>query len=86
MAEARRTRWKTVEIVTPFAVGQVAHVCVKRPHFDLGHFERVEHVHGDRVGALVGQMPSDPLPQAFAGLADIDWFTVIIVERIDTVF
>ena len=58
----------------------------KRPDANFGDLEGIEDVHGDGVGALISEVPSDSGTQTFVGLAYVDWLAVVIVEGIDAAF
>ena len=58
---------------------------MKRPDFDFGYFHRVQDIHRYSISALVGEMATDPGTQFFVSLAYVDWFAIIVVERVDPV-
>lgn len=56
---------------------------VQRPDANLSDFKRVEDVHGDGIGALIGEVPTNPATEALESLAHVDRFAVVIVEGVD---
>ena len=53
------------------------------PDFDLEHLERIQDRHCDGVGPLIGQMAPNTRSNALVGLPDINWFAVVVEERIN---
>src|SRR5205814_1349284 len=53
------------------------------PHTYFSNLEGIEHVHCNRVRALVGQMSPDTTAEPFVRLADVNRFSVVIVKGVD---
>jgi len=37
----------------------VSRAASERPDTDFGHFERIQNIHGNSIGTLIGEMPAD---------------------------
>jgi hypothetical protein len=58
----------------------------KRPDFNVCNLKGIECVHGNSIGSLICEAPTDSSTELFLSLADIDRFPIVIVEGINTVF
>jgi hypothetical protein len=70
-----------VEIVPALCLGHGGDI--EGPNADFCNLEQIEDVHGNRVGALVVEVSSDPAAEPFIGLANVDWFSVVIEECVN---
>jgi len=79
----KHSKLSTVEVVPPLLLRYHARN-IERPNTNFADLEWVKDVHCDRVGALIREMASNSAAQSLVCLADIDWFSVVIEERVDT--
>lgn len=55
----KNSELRTVEERSPIVGWNVCNKIVKRPDLDLRHFKRIEDVHGNGIGALIGEVPAN---------------------------
>lgn len=65
-------------------VGCLAFEIIESKCLDLSYFGRLKDVHRHSIGTMVGQVAAYPYAQLLFSLPDIERFTVIVIEHIDT--